>query len=69
MWQIFHLVYFNWFCNVYGRLKTGFKLAIGFITNLQIVTTINYDTINDLHSLQSFHTNLFSLFALAFMEL
>jgi hypothetical protein len=42
-------------------LKTGFGLVIWFINNLQVVTTINYYTIAALHTVQSPHTNLFSL--------
>jgi hypothetical protein len=37
--------------HVYGWLKTGFGLIIGFINYLQIVTAINYYTIADLHTL------------------
>jgi hypothetical protein len=33
-----------------------------FINNLQVITTINYYTIADLHNLQSLHTNLFKAF-------
>jgi hypothetical protein len=39
-------------------LKTGFGLVIGFINNLQVVTTINCYTIAALHSLQSLHFSL-----------
>jgi hypothetical protein len=34
--------------------------------NLQFVTINNYYTLADLHNLQSLHTNLLSLFPLAF---
>jgi hypothetical protein len=30
--------------------KTGFGLIIGFINNPQVVTAINYNTVNDLHT-------------------
>jgi hypothetical protein len=56
-------------CHVYAWLKTGIGLVIGFINNLQIVTTNNYNTITDLHNLQSLHTNLLSLSALVLMDL
>jgi hypothetical protein len=48
---------------------TGFWLVIGFINNLQVVTTINYYTIAALHNLQSLHTNIFSLSALVLIDL
>jgi hypothetical protein len=51
------------------RLRRGFGLVIGFIGYLQVVTTNNYNTIADLHNLQSPHTNNFSLSALAFTDL
>jgi hypothetical protein len=54
---------------MYQWLRRGFELVIGFIDNLQVVTTINYNTIADLHNLQSLHTNLFSLSPLVFMDL
>jgi hypothetical protein len=44
-------------------LKTPFRLLIGFITILQVVTTITYNTVTYLHSL---HANLFSLSAVVF---
>jgi hypothetical protein len=47
----------------------GFGLVIGFINNLQVVTTDNYYSIADLHNLESLHTNLFSLSALVFTDL
>jgi hypothetical protein len=40
------------YCHVYQWLKTGFGMIIGFINNLQNVTTNNYYTIADLHNLQ-----------------
>jgi hypothetical protein len=46
-----------------------FGLVIGFINNLQVVTTINYYTIAALHNIQSLHTNLLSLSALVFTGL
>jgi hypothetical protein len=48
---------------------TRFGLVIGFINNLQVVTTINYYTIAALHNVQSLHTNLFGLSALVFTDL
>jgi hypothetical protein len=57
------------YCQVYRGLKTGFGLVIGFVSNLQVITTINYYTIAALHNLQSLHTNLCSLSALVFMDL
>jgi hypothetical protein len=35
--------------------ETGFGLVIGFINRLQLVTTNNYNTVPDLHNLQSLH--------------
>jgi hypothetical protein len=49
--------------------RRGFGLVIGFINNLQVITTINYYTIAALHDVQSLHTNLFSLSALVFTGL
>jgi hypothetical protein len=43
-------------------LKTPFGLLIGFITVLQVVTTITYYTLTHLHSLQSLHSNIPILF-------
>jgi hypothetical protein len=34
----------------------GFGLVTGFINHLQVITTINYYTVADLHNLQSLHT-------------
>jgi hypothetical protein len=56
------------YCNVFGRLETRFAFFIGFINNLQVVTTINYNTVAGLHNLQSLHTNLFSLSPLIFTD-
>jgi hypothetical protein len=44
-------------------LKTSFRFLIGFITILQVVTTITYYTVTYLHSL---HAILFSLSAVVF---
>jgi hypothetical protein len=49
--------------------ETGFGLVIGFINNLQVVTTINYNPVTDLHALKWLHTNLFSLSAIVFTYL
>jgi hypothetical protein len=46
--------------------ETRFRLVIGFINRLQVVTTITYNTVPDLHNLQSLHYNLLSLFPLVF---
>jgi hypothetical protein len=46
--------------------ETGFGLVIGFINRLQVATTITYNTVPDLHILQSLHYNLLSLFPLVF---
>jgi hypothetical protein len=54
------------YCHVSQWLKTGFGLVIGFTNHLQVVTTINYYTIADLHILQSLHTNLLGIFPLVF---
>jgi hypothetical protein len=43
-------------------LKTPFRLLIGYITILQVVTTITYYTVSYLHSLQSVHSNIRILF-------
>jgi hypothetical protein len=42
---------------------------IGFINNLQVVTTITYYTTALLHNLQSLHINLLSLSALVYTYL
>jgi hypothetical protein len=42
-------------------LKTPFRLVLGFIHDLQFVTTITYSTIVRLHNLQALHTKLLSL--------
>jgi hypothetical protein len=62
-------VYIVWYCHVYGWLKMGFGLVIGFINNLQVVTTLNYYAIAALRNLQSLNTNLFSLSALVLSDL
>jgi hypothetical protein len=51
---------------MFGWLKRGFGLVVGFIINLQVVTTSNYYILADLHILESFHTNLLSLFPVVF---
>jgi hypothetical protein len=57
------------YCHMYRWLRCGFGLVIGFINNLQIITTINYFTIAALHNVQSLYTNLFSLSVLVFTGL
>jgi hypothetical protein len=57
------------YCHVSQWLRCRFGLVIGFINNLQDVTTINYYTIAALHNVQSLHTNFFSLSALVFTDL
>jgi hypothetical protein len=49
-----------------GRLETPFGLVIGFINNPQVVTTITYNTVTHLRSLQSLHANLLSLPSVVF---
>jgi hypothetical protein len=44
-------------------------MLIGFIGYLQVVTTNNYNTIADLHNLQSLRTNFLSLSALVLTDL
>jgi hypothetical protein len=46
------------YCHVVQWLRRGFGLVIGFINNLQVVTTINYTTTASLHNLQSLHANI-----------
>jgi hypothetical protein len=46
--------------------KTGFGLVTGLINLIQLVTTNNYNTVPDLHNLQSLHYNLLRLFPLVF---
>jgi hypothetical protein len=46
--------------------ETVFGLVIGFINRLQAVSTITYNTVPDLHNLQSLHYNLLGLFPLVF---
>jgi hypothetical protein len=45
------------YCHVFGWLRCWFALVIGFINNLQVITTNNYYTLADLQNLQSLHTN------------
>jgi hypothetical protein len=46
--------------------EKAFGLVIGCINRLQLVTTNNYNTVPDLHNLQSLHYNLLRLFPLVF---
>jgi hypothetical protein len=57
------------YCHVSQCLRRGFGFVIGFIGYLHVVTTNNYNTIADLHNLQSVHTNLLSLSVLALTDL
>jgi hypothetical protein len=41
-------------------------LVIGFINRLQVVITITFNTVSDLHHVQSLHYDLLSLFPLVF---
>jgi hypothetical protein len=45
---------------------TPFGLVIGFINNLQVLTTITYYTIARLHTLQPLCTNLLTFSAVVF---
>jgi hypothetical protein len=51
------------YCNVFRSTGTPFGLVIGFMNNLQVLTTINYNTVTHL---QSLHSNLFTLSAAVF---
>jgi hypothetical protein len=44
--------------------ETALGSVIGFTNHSQVVTTITYNTVPDLHNLQSLHSNLLSLFPL-----
>jgi hypothetical protein len=46
---------------VYKRNWNAFGLLLGFSNHLQVVTTITYNTLVGLHTLQTLHTNLFTL--------
>jgi hypothetical protein len=46
---------------VYLSTRPISLLVIGFINRLQLVTTNNYNTVPDLHNVQSLHYNLLSL--------
>jgi hypothetical protein len=48
-------------CHVYEWLSTGFSLETGFIDHLQMITTSNYTTITNCHTLQitTVHTKSF----------
>jgi hypothetical protein len=52
---------------MFGCWDTQFGLLIGFIRSSLVVTTINYNTVPDLHSLHSLHVSLFSLSAIVFI--
>jgi hypothetical protein len=68
--QKMHRIHPNWvFSDICSRVlvtETEFGLVIGFINSLQLVTTNNYNTVPDLHNLQSLHSNLLRLFPLVF---
>jgi hypothetical protein len=38
------------YCNMFRVTETRFGLVIGFINNPQVVTTITYNTVTDLHT-------------------
>jgi hypothetical protein len=48
------------------KLNGGFGLEVGFIGRLQIVTTNNYNTIDNFHTLQITTAYSFQYFQLAF---
>jgi hypothetical protein len=50
-------------------MLTSFGLLIGFNNNLQVVTTINYNTVAGLHNLQTLHTIPFTLSSVVFTYL
>jgi hypothetical protein len=50
------------YCTVFGVVETPFRLLIGFITILHVVTTVTYYTVTHLHSLQSVYSNIPILF-------
>jgi hypothetical protein len=54
------------YCNMFRLPLMPFGLLIGFTNNLQVVTTINYDTVAGLHTLQTIHTNLFTISSVGF---
>jgi hypothetical protein len=57
------------YCRVSQWLRPGFRLVIGVINNLQVITTINYYIIAALHNVKSLHANLFSVSVLVFTGL
>jgi hypothetical protein len=48
----FHFEEMGKHCHVYEWLSTGFGLVNGFTDHLQVVTTNNYNTTAELHTLQ-----------------
>jgi hypothetical protein len=58
IWQLYVGDTVAIYCNVFGQLEMPFRLLIGFIDNLQVVTTLTHNTVTHL---QLLHTNLFSL--------
>jgi hypothetical protein len=56
------------YCNIVMCISDwdGFRLVIWFINPLQVVNTITYNTVHDLHNWQSLHNNFLSLFPLVF---
>jgi hypothetical protein len=52
--------------NIVTWLEIPFGFVIGFINDVQVVTTITYNTVTHLHNLQSLHANILSLPSVVF---
>jgi hypothetical protein len=66
-WKYFvHRLFIGFILSCVLVTETGFGLVIVFFNRLQVVTTITYNTVSDLHNLQSLHYNILSLFPLVF---
>jgi hypothetical protein len=57
------------YCNLFGLLWMPFRLLICFINNLQVATTVSFNTVVGLHNLQTLHTILFTLPSVVFTYL